>query len=537
MKMRFQSHARWILGWLSLLGLVGVASSHPALAKDYFLVVGGGYSPESNQASLEANFIFFQDILVQLNKGDEPQFYFFSDGDDPSEDLQVTAPKPNAEHELFKLMRGIHRQETDEVIYRNHQVPRVEGANTPANVKQCLKRIASEATAGDRVIIYITAHGGSGPRKTPRNTTVMGWKRSSFSVSDLAGWLQSIPTEVPCISIMAQCYCGGFADSIFADGDEKKSLTERLQIGFFAQQHNLPAAGCRPDIENDEEFSSYFWGAMIGRSRTGEPFHDADENQDGKVSFAEAYAFTVIKSRTIDIPLRASERLLRVYSTLDVASKRAVTDANEKASAAIDESSVERSPDEIGSEKLSALEPSKGFKLEGAVSDLLEDTNPTTRRIAVELMKQLDVPESAEVADVFRLQEDRDAVSRNTGGRGRDRFRSGRRQLLTLIGSRWEKLADREQWKVFAAELPQEECDSIFQEIQILDGFSDYNKLREETQNRVKLSQAKEMDQVAFKRLIHQLELAVLEKNLPLVASPEIQDRYRAMIALENESL
>ncbi len=126
-----------------------------------------------------------------------------------------------------------------------------------------------------------------------------------------------IPAEVSCVSIMAQCYCGGFADAIFDGGDKKNGLSQRLQAGFFAQQHNLPAAGCRPDIENDEEFSSYFWGAMVGRSRTGEPFLGVDENRDGKVSFAEAYAFTVISSRTIDIPLRASDRLLRVYSRLD----------------------------------------------------------------------------------------------------------------------------------------------------------------------------------------------------------------------------
>jgi hypothetical protein len=42
---------------------------------------------------------------------------------------------------------------------------------------------------------------------------------------------------------------------------------------------------------------------------------------------------------------------------------------------------------------------------------------------------------------------------------------------------------------------------------------------------------------VAFKRLIHHLELAVLEKNLPSCASEEIQARYRAMVELENQSL
>ena len=106
-----------------------------------------------------------------------------------------------------------------------------------------------------------------------------------------------------------------------------------------------------------------------------------------------------------------------------------------------------------------------------------------------------------------------------------------------MIGSRWEKLADRDQWRDYVVQLPADECDSIFKEIQNLDGFGDYEKIRDETKTRIERSQTKELQQVAFKRLIHQLELAVLEKNLPGCATEEIQERYRAMIELENQSL
>ena len=33
--------------------------------KDYFITVGGGYTPQQNQASLEANVLFFQKILSE----------------------------------------------------------------------------------------------------------------------------------------------------------------------------------------------------------------------------------------------------------------------------------------------------------------------------------------------------------------------------------------------------------------------------------------------------------------------------------------
>ncbi|MFN7876541.1 MAG: hypothetical protein ACK5PB_14580 [Pirellula sp.] len=537
-----------------LLGAASFSGLPHASSKDFFVVIGGGFSRESNQASLEANLIFFQEVLAERGLDKNRQFYYFADGDDPGEDLQIVAPKQKVEHELFDVMRGIHRQDLEEVEYRNHEVTNVVGRSSPENVKECLEKIATEAVAGDRIVVYITAHGGSGPRKSPRNTTVMGWDRSSFSVSDFSKWLGEIPSDVSCISIMAQCYCGGFADTIFERGNEKNGLASRLHVGFFAQQHDLPAAGCRPDIENDEEFSSYFWGAMVGKSRNGDPFVGADENGDGKVSFAEAYAFTVVSSRTIDIPLRSSDRLLRVYSRLDVSKPiheevSVSDDANGLGDEKSDEAGHEKSSrddegrDDEGTaenqsdDATSRLIAKTPATLSGGVSDLLQGANPTTAKIAISLLKQLGVPEDADVSEVYRKQEELENVDRSSGGRGRTRWRSGRRQLLSLIGSRWELLADRDRWRDYVVQLPSEECDSILKEIQNLEGFGDYKKNRDETKLRIEKTQANELQQVAFKRLIHHLELSVLEKNLPSCATEEVQARYRAMIELENQSL
>ncbi len=81
-------------------------------------------------------------------------------------------------------------------------------------------------------------------------------------------WLDTVPPEIPVVLVMAQCYCGGFANTIFEGGAIENGLAKGKRVGFFAQRFDLPAAGCRPDIENDEEYSSYFWGAFMGRSRT-----------------------------------------------------------------------------------------------------------------------------------------------------------------------------------------------------------------------------------------------------------------------------
>src|SRR5580700_11049376 len=51
------------------------------IATDYFLTIGGGYNPSGNQASLEANVVFFQQILDDKHRGSRRHDIYFADGD------------------------------------------------------------------------------------------------------------------------------------------------------------------------------------------------------------------------------------------------------------------------------------------------------------------------------------------------------------------------------------------------------------------------------------------------------------------------
>ena len=108
------------------LGLALVFWGSELQGKDYFITVGGGYTPQQNQASLEANVLFFQKIL------------------------------------------------------------------------SC-----------------VTAHGGEGPDDNPRNTTISCWNNESITREEFTLWLDELPDHVSVVLVMAQCYCGGFADTIF----------------------------------------------------------------------------------------------------------------------------------------------------------------------------------------------------------------------------------------------------------------------------------------------------------------------------------
>ncbi|HET6423985.1 MAG TPA: hypothetical protein VFG20_09900 [Planctomycetaceae bacterium] len=65
-----------------------------ASATDYVFTIGGGYAPSGNQASLEANVLFFQQVLRDQHPGSLRHEIYFADGRDNAADLQVLAEKP-----------------------------------------------------------------------------------------------------------------------------------------------------------------------------------------------------------------------------------------------------------------------------------------------------------------------------------------------------------------------------------------------------------------------------------------------------------
>ena len=127
---------------------------------------------------------------------------------------------------------------------------------------------------------------------------------------------------------MVQCYSGGFANFIFKDGDPKNDLSKQPRAGFFATVEDRVAAGCTPDIreENYREYSTRFWEALCGETRMGQKVEQPDYNKDGKVSLSEAHTYVIINSQTIDIPIKTSDVFLRKFIDLNPSEKESKTD-------------------------------------------------------------------------------------------------------------------------------------------------------------------------------------------------------------------
>ncbi|RMF41078.1 MAG: hypothetical protein D6753_10365, partial [Planctomycetota bacterium] len=290
----------------------------PALGKDYIVTLAGGYSPKGNQASLEANVLFFEQVLARVYHQPIEHTIFFADGDDPSADVQYSVTPEQSGQPATDLLRQIlgGGRSSPRVAYRNHEIEAVHDRLHPNPIRARLEELSRRMDAGDRLLLYVTAHGSAGREEDPFNTTIDCWDDRRITARQLGKWLDKLPPDCAVVMVMAQCYCGGFARTVFKDLEVDRGPATPLRIGFFAQQHDRAAAGCRPDISNDREFSSYFWGALVGHTRNGHRMVDGDIDGDGRISLAEAFAVALVTCDTIDVPLRTSDVVLRSYSRI-----------------------------------------------------------------------------------------------------------------------------------------------------------------------------------------------------------------------------
>lgn len=505
---------------LVLIGLLASLCIGPSigLSRDYFLTIAGGYAPQGNQASLEANVLFFQRLLSTKQLSGTHKVYF-ADGFDGGHDLQVLRRKDSQPTPAIKALSDIFRLQTDEeLVYRNHQVPNISGGIRSADIREGLKLIGAQLSSGDRLFVYVTAHGGSA-RDRDSNTSITCWGNRPLAMTEFSGWLDKLPKDITVISVMAQCYCGGFANTIFEAGDDAEGFAENLRCGFFAQQADLPAAGCRPDVENDEEYSSYFWGAFLGSSRTGKAVGTVDCNGDGRVSLAEAHAYAVLASETTDIPLRSSETILRKFSRIagyDVDPRRARDEEAEEAEEAV-------TPDA----------DAKLAYMTGTVYEIAARGQPEQTRIIVGLAEKLGIPIASEVGEVIKRYELQRDEFRNSRGPGRrPRGFSARRKVQAAVIEKWPELEDPKKWANAEVLKPENQA-AFLAELEQLDGYADALKSVEDRAKAREVAIAAELKQVKIRRLIQQLENVVLAQNIATVAEADVVDRYRKVVAAE----
>lgn len=486
--------SNFLLGLVS--GLFGLLAVLPAAAGDHFLVLAGGQAAANNQVSLEKNVLFFREVLKETAPTASLTEYF-SNGNEDIRSVQfepADAGVPLANEYMARLFGS-----TDylKLQYRRHRLGKVAGVTSTANLKRWFDESGKQLESGDRLVIYVTAHGGrSRDNQKTNNTTIRLWNRQSVDVCGLQGELKKLPKGVTVILVMAQCFSGGFAHAIFNETEPDSGDFDRSLCGFFATVTSREAAGCTPDINEEayDEFSSHFWAAMQGEDRLGNPVGSVDNDSNGQVSFDEAYAYTVLASRNIDIPMKTSGAFLRARSRFQ--------------------------DDEGVSDK-------RLLSRKTAYSRAFELAGPVEKKLLTELSERLELGGESRYAAADRKAEEIDAKRANLKRQydAKKRIWEGHRDAIrsTLYG-RWPELSNLHTEE--SVELLTTASEEFVEAVEGHPRFKLWNAVKKEREAIDEERFALEKEWVQYIRFMRAHNNAVLAENLRILADPDDLSRF-----------
>ena len=500
------------------------------------LVFGGGYSPSGNQVSLESNVKYFRRIRSSIGLGGAAMETYFADGKSKDRDLQFFDPAfriPEVNQILAELLgssRGIANQ------YRNNTLQ----ADDSSSLVALDKWLRSRKKQGGKQtnFIYFTGHGGKADKKTPHNTTAYLWNNSRLKVADFVKKLDQLPKDQACIFVMVQCYSGGFANVIFKDGDPKKGLSDHPRAGFFATVKDRVAAGCTPDIreKNYREYSTRFWEGLCGESRVGKKIKKPDFDKDGKTSLAEAHAYVIIKSETIDIPIKTSGVLLRRFSSLTPPK-----DSNKTSLIRASNSSSLLTGQNNPSETEGATSTSDDLfhSVSDEFKDLIKGASRESKAVVNGLSRRLKIDQPNRHAETKKLidslKKKRASIASEKKKHDEERLKI-KRTLSARLRNKWPELKNLHHPTVTSL-YRNPQADQVKA---LVDGDGSWTRYKELSQKSKKMESERfllEKKEVFAMRLIRELETIVLARNLPLIASPHMVGSYEKLTELEHTIL
>ena len=579
------------MSWVVIMaGMLLLAASGPrsSYAGDVFLTMGGGGSPGNNQVSLEKNVQFFERMLGSLKLSDRPYDLLFADGAGPGRDLQFDDPANEVPQINLWLGRLLGSSRDLRFQYRSNTVGRDSNASTKAGLERWLKAEGEKLKPEDRLVFYFTGHGGRASGKEKHNTKLYLWNGESLKVNEMVQRLDRVPQQTPVVLVMVQCFSGGFANVIFKEGNPSKGLSDHARCGFFATIASRPAAGCTPSIneEDYQEYSSHFWAALYGETRTGKAIDRPDYDKDGVVSFAEAHAYSLLTSDSIDISIKTSDAFLRHFSktkhevkkptkkpvkkqpakdeTKQPAKGEAKQPAKDEAKQPAKNEAKQPAKDEAKQPaKDEAKQPAKGEAKQPAKDEAKQDADPKQDEKEVELITvqndwaalveaahpyeravidgltaELEIDSKALgknlTAKIKAIEAKRKELSKERGVHNKD-YQRLRGEMAGVLKRRWPELSNR--WHPMVSQFVTTDAPRILDVIK----KDKRSKQIEELIKKISEIQENERDQehrwVKCKRVEYVLESIALRMNLPKLVDDKIMDRFVQLVDAESSTL
>jgi hypothetical protein len=255
----------------------------------HVLAINGGGDKLDNFASHLAHLRQLADLLTAAGIPRDHITILASDGSDPAPDLATR----DADPDFAWLLQGTRLDPLlrDLTTYENSVLAGLDlRPATLANLTRAIAELRDRVRPGDTVLLYVTDHGTQGKSDPLDNRITLWGEHESISARKLGELLARLPPSVRVVSLMSQCFSGGFA--YMHEVRERKRFPTGGTCGYFSSTPDRPAYGCYPEVRGRKAIghSFEFLTALARRGR-----------------FPAAHADVMLADETPDIPLRSSD--------------------------------------------------------------------------------------------------------------------------------------------------------------------------------------------------------------------------------------
>jgi len=280
-----------------LAPISGRAAPRSDPARVHALLVNGGARPTMNYQSHVLNLRAVLAWLERSGVASNSITVLSGDGEDPAPDLAVREVRAGEASDLLDGTRleFSHGRPIETVSTRIDGV-RLEPA-TRRSLDRWFATRGRTLRAGDTLFLYVTDHGTRG-KKGPEETRILLWGKDEWiDERGLDALLARLPRGVRVVSLMSQCYSGGFARLGRVRARDGSELPSGAACGYFSATADRRAWGCYPENRGKENVghSVRFLEAL---ERTGD--------------FPASQEIVLQRDRTPDVPLRSSDVQLEI---------------------------------------------------------------------------------------------------------------------------------------------------------------------------------------------------------------------------------
>jgi thiol-disulfide isomerase/thioredoxin len=282
----------------------------PQLGYTEVLMINGGGSAWLNSQSHLLHLTHLRDLVTRAGIPNDRLSIFASDGEDPAADLAVRETQPEPD---FWRLEGTHlegRLQTPTNLVNSTLPGATLRTASKAGLTEWFSQAAQRFKAGDTLLVYVTDHGTRHGNDNGNNRILLWGPEEHITVRELSALLAMFKPGVRVVSLMSQCYSGGFADTLWsqANGNQPSGNV----CGYFSSTADRKAYGCF--TEN------------MGKDNIGHSFEFFRALEQGG-AFKQAHETVLVTDATPDVPLRTSDMYLQGLLLTEANAKNINVDA------------------------------------------------------------------------------------------------------------------------------------------------------------------------------------------------------------------